>query len=49
MKIHVITIVHNPRGVQGTNFSYTHEYAIFVIPQGKKSVGDRKISIEDID
>lgn len=48
-EIHCITIVHNPRGVQGTNFSYTHEYAFFVIPQGKKSVNDRKIVKEDIE
>ena len=48
-EIHCITIVHNPRGVQGTNFSYTHEYAFFVIPEGKKSIGDRKIDSEDID
>lgn len=27
---HCITIVHNPRGVQGNNFSYTNEYAFFV-------------------
>jgi len=27
---HCITIVHNPRGIQGTNFSYTHEYAYFM-------------------
>jgi adenine-specific DNA-methyltransferase len=46
---HCITIVHNPRGVQGTNFSYTHEYAFFVIPAGKKSIGDRKIKDEAID
>ena len=45
---HCITIVHNPRGVQGTNFSYTHEYAIFVIPQGKKVIGNRKILAEEI-
>jgi adenine-specific DNA-methyltransferase len=42
-EIHSITIVHNPRGVQGKNFSYTHEYAVFVIPQGVKSIGNRKI------
>lgn len=48
-EIHCITIVHNPRGVQGTNFSYTHEYAFFVIPEGKKSVGNRKIESDDID
>lgn len=48
-EIHCITIVHNPRGVQGTNFSYIHEYAFFVIPQGKKIIGNRKINQEDID
>ena len=45
---HCITIVHNPRGVQGTNFSYIHEYAFFVIPKGKKVIGDREILTEDI-
>jgi len=48
-EVHCITIVHNPRGIQGTNFSYTHEFAFFVIPQGIKSIGDRKIKDEDID
>ena len=47
-EIHCITIVHNPRGVQGTNFSYTHEYAFFVLPKGKKSIGNRRISNDDI-
>ena len=45
---HCITIVHNPRGVQGTNFSYTHEYAFFVIPKGKKVISDREIPAEEI-
>ena len=45
---HCITIVHNPRGVQGTNFSYIHEYAFFVIPKGKKVIGDREIPDEEI-
>lgn len=48
-EIHCITIVHNPRGIQGTNFSYTHEYAFFVIPRGQKSIGHRKIAEADID
>lgn len=48
-EIHCITIVHNPRGVQGTNFSYTHEYAFFVIPKNKKSIGNRKIKESEID
>ncbi len=47
-EIHCITIVHNPRGVQGTNFSYTHEYAFFVIPQGKKVIGNRRIPSDEI-
>ena len=40
---HLITVVHNPRGIQGTNFSYTHEYAVFVIPKNLKTIGDRTI------
>lgn len=40
---HCITVVHNPRGVQGTNFSYTHEYAFFVIPKGQKTILNKKI------
>src|SRR5262249_2195645 len=42
-----VTIVHNPRGVQGTNFSYTHEYAFFVFPSGLKAIGDRKLKPEE--
>lgn len=45
---HCITIVHNPRGIQGTNFSYTHEYAYFIYPKGKKIICDRKIDEKDI-
>lgn len=38
-EIHCITIIHNPGGNQGTNFSYTHEYAFFILPKGGKSIG----------
>ncbi|MDE2232602.1 MAG: site-specific DNA-methyltransferase [Patescibacteria group bacterium] len=48
-EIHCVTIVHNPRGIQGTNFSYTNEYAYFCFPAGKKVIGPRKIKQEDID
>ena len=48
-ELHCITIVHNPRGIQGKNFSYTHEYAYFCLPKGRKSIGYRKINMEDID
>ncbi len=45
---HTVTIVHNPKGVQGANFSYTHEYAIFVVPKNKKIIGDRSLTEEEI-
>ncbi len=45
---HCVTIVHNPRGVQGTNFSYTHEFAFFVIPKDKKTILNRRIEEDDI-
>lgn len=45
---HLITIVHNPRGIQGTNFSYTHEYAVFVIPKNLKTIGDKVIDDGEI-
>ena len=47
-EIHCITIIHNPRGIQGTNFSYCNEFALFVIPKGIKSIGNRKIEDADI-
>ena len=47
-EIHCITIVHNPRGVQGNNFSYTHEYAYFVFHKNLKAIGQRKIKEDDI-
>ena len=33
-----VTVVHNPGGTQGGNFSFTHEYAIFVYPQGDRMI-----------
>ena len=44
-----ITVIHNPRGAIGTNFSYTHEYAIFITPKGKKCIGNRKLKPEEVD
>ncbi|MCD6569178.1 MAG: site-specific DNA-methyltransferase [Deltaproteobacteria bacterium] len=31
-----VTIVHNPRGIQGKNFSYCHEYVYFIYPSNEK-------------
>jgi adenine-specific DNA-methyltransferase len=37
-----VTIIHNPRGVQGKNFSYCHEYAYFIYPDdGQLYIGTR--------
>lgn len=44
-----ITVIHNPRGTMGTNFSYTHEYAIFVTPKGKKTICSRILSEDEIE
>jgi adenine-specific DNA-methyltransferase len=44
-----VSVVHNPRGVQGTNFSATHEYAVFVARKGEKLIADRPISDEEVD
>ncbi len=41
-QISCITIVHNPAGVQGDNFSYSHEYAFFVYPLGGRYIGLQK-------
>ena len=43
-----VTVVHNPRGQQGKNFSHTNEYALFVYPRGEKVIVDRKISDDDV-
>lgn len=47
-EIHLVTIVHNPRGVQGKNFSYVNEFAFFVIPKGIKVIGPRKLDESEI-
>jgi len=35
----VVTILHNPAGVQGDNFSYSHEYAVFLFENFKHVIG----------
>lgn len=34
-----LSIIHNPAGVQGDNFSYSHEYAIFSFENKKNIIG----------
>ena len=43
-----VHIVHNPRGVQGDNFSAIHETALFVTPRGAQLVLPRALSEEEI-
>lgn len=43
-----VSVVHNPRGQQGANFSYVNEYLIFVYPSGMKAIGDRTIKEADV-
>lgn len=37
-----ISIVHNPAGVQGDNFSYSHEYAIYSYEKSRNIIGKTK-------
>lgn len=41
-----VTIIHNPGGIQGKNFSYCHEYAYFVYSRGGTYIS--KLKREDI-
>lgn len=34
-----VTVIHNPGGVQGQNFSYNHEYSYFVYPRNGTYIG----------
>lgn len=47
--IDCVSIVHNPRGVQGNNFSYVHEYALFVYKKGLEIIGTKSILASEID
>lgn len=33
-----VSIIHNPGGIQGKNFSFCHEYAYFVYPKGGRFI-----------
>lgn len=34
-----ITVVHNPTGQQGNNFSFTNEFSYFIYPKNSESIG----------
>lgn len=35
----LVVVIHNPGGIQGENFSYTHEYAYFIYPKPGRFIG----------
>lgn len=35
-----VTIIHNPSGVQGDNFSHTNEYTYFIFPSKKRIINE---------
>jgi adenine-specific DNA-methyltransferase len=41
-----VTIVHNPRGIQGDNFSHTNDFAVFVTPPGVKAIAKRPVEAD---
>ncbi len=34
-----VTVVHNPGGIQGDNFSYNNDFAYFIYPPKRRSIG----------
>lgn len=48
-KISVISIVHNPSGTQGNNFSFNNEFAFFVYDDSVRSIALEKRSQENAD
>jgi len=48
-EITCVTIVHNPSGIQGKNFSYSNEYAYFVYRGDKKVIAFEKRTDESAD
>lgn len=48
-KSDIVAVIHNPRGIQGDNFSYVNEYAIFTYKKGMKVISTRELSDDEID
>ncbi len=46
-ELHSLSVVHNPRGIQGDNFSYTHEYAVFCFQSGTKPI--KRTPVPEVD
>jgi adenine-specific DNA-methyltransferase len=46
--IDCVTVIHNPGGIQGTNFSYNHEYVYFVYPKKSGYIKPEQRSGDDL-
>lgn len=46
--IDCVTVIHNPGGIQGTNFSYNHEYVYFVYPRKSGFINPEQRSGDDL-
>ena len=46
--VDVVTIVQNPRGIQGNNFSYINEFALFVYKKNYKVIFEKEVDEVDI-
>ncbi len=46
--IDCITVVHNPGGIQGANFSYCHEYAYFIYPHRSYYIQKERRNSDDL-
>lgn len=44
-----VSVIHNASGIQGENFSYTHEFAYFMYPHGGRMIGQEQRSKEEAD
>lgn len=44
-----VTVVHNPRGIQGKDFSYTHEYMFFCFRKDLKIISPKRILDDEVD
>mgnify|MGYP003670368009 CR=1 FL=1 len=47
--IDIVSIIHNPSGIQGKNFSYCNEYALFVYPSQKQIIAPEERFGKNVD
>ena len=41
---HCVSLIHNKKGIQGTDFSYCHEFAYFMLSESHKGTHDKVIA-----